>query len=177
MTKQCVLLLCALATACSTGFGKGAVPGAAPMSCAGGVVQSQHELERYAGCTTIDGDLLVENVDSLAPLAALETVNGKLRVEHTRHLYSLAGLERVRRVQELSLRDDAGLINASALQGLMRAERVQISRNPRLSGTFGFERALLQSGAAVELANNAGLDAEGMREFRSRPSRTTFAQR
>jgi len=59
----------------------------------------------------------------------------------------------------------------------VHAERVHISHNPRLSGAFGFERALLQSGASVELANNAGLDAEGVREFRSQPSRTTFAQR
>jgi len=177
MTKQYVLLMCALATACSTGFGKGAVPGAERMNCPGGVVQSQRELERYAGCTTIDGDLLVENVHSLAPLAALETVNGKLRIEHTRHLYSLAGLERLERVQELALRDDAALISASALHGLLHAERVHISQNPRLSAGFGFERALRQSGAAVELAHNAGLAAEGMREFRSHPSRTTFAQR
>jgi hypothetical protein len=177
MTKQYIWLLCAFSTACSTGFGKGPVPAPERVSCTGGLVQSQHELERYAGCTTIDGDLLVENVGSLAPLAQLEEVTGKLRVEHTRHLYSLAGLERVERVRELSLRDNRGLINGGALHGLLHAERAHIARNPRLSRAYGFEQGLLQSGAALELANNAGLDAEGMREFRSHAAGTTVAQR
>lgn len=177
MLKQSILLLCALASACSAGFGKGGVAAPEHVSCPGGVARAQSELARYAGCTAIDGDLLVENVDSLAPLTALKAVDGKLRIEHTRHLYTLAGLEHVERVRELSLRDNTGLINGGALHGLLHAERAEIVQNPRLSRAYGFEQGLLQSGAALELASNAGLDAEGMKQFRSLASGTTVAER
>jgi hypothetical protein len=141
------------------------------------VVRSQTELERYDGCTAIDGDLLVENVDSLAPLEALESVAGGLRIERTNHLYSLSGLERLRSVRELKLSANRALINGGALQGLAHAQRVQVTQNPRLSRGFGFEESLARSGARIDLENNVGLSAEGMEEFRSATSRTTVAAR
>jgi Receptor L domain len=177
MNKQCIWLVCALSTACSAGFGKASVSTPERVSCPGGVIQTQAELGRYAGCTQIDGDLLVEHVDSLAPLAALEAVAGKLRIEHTRHLYSLAGLENLERVRELSLEDNTGLIDGGALHGLLHAERAHIAKNPRLSRAHGFEQGLVQSGASLELTHNAGLYAEGMREFRSQAAGITVAQR
>lgn len=177
MNKQSIWLVCALSTACSAGFGKTQVAAPERVSCAGGVVQTQTELDRYAGCTTIDGDLLVENVGSLAPLAALEAVAGKLRIEHTRHLYSLAGLEHLTRVHELSLQDNTALIDGGALHGLLHADHAHVAKNPRLSRAHGFEQGLLQSGASLELTHNAGLHAEGMQEFRSQASGITVAQR
>ena len=177
MTKQLLTLFCALSTACSAGYSGVNARSAEHASCAGGVVRNQNELERYDGCKIIEGDLVVENVESLAPLAELERVEGGLRIEHTQRLYSLAGLEALTIVRELSLDDNRGLINAGALRALAGAERLHVTGNPRLSRSYGFEQVLLRNGTGLDLSHNAGLRAEGLKEFRPLASATTVAER
>jgi len=178
MTKQFLMLVCTLAAACSSTNLPRALPAtAAATSCGGGVAQNDVELRRYAGCSEIDGDLLVRGVTSLEPLAALEHIAGHLRVEHTERLYSLAGLERLRSVRELTLAYNGGLISGGALSGLTHAEHVRISDNPRLTRNYGLMRGLEQSRARLDLSHNLGLSAEGVAEFRSSESTTTLAAR
>jgi hypothetical protein len=177
MLKQIIVLACALSTACSAGFRGVTAHTTEGVSCEGGVAKGQIELERYNGCTAIGGDLLVEDVESLAPLAHVERIDGNLRIEHTRHLYSLSGLERLRSLHELTLRDNRGLINGGALHGLAHAQSVFLTENPRLSRGYGFGDGLVQSGARLDLRNNTGLTAEGMKEFHELASGTTVAQR
>ncbi|HTQ03640.1 MAG TPA: hypothetical protein VMI54_07275 [Polyangiaceae bacterium] len=181
MTKQLLMLVCTLSAACSTTSlppaRTNAPANASAPSCAGGVAQNDAELARYAGCSAIDGDLLVRDVTSLESLGALEHMAGRLRIEHTERLYSLAGLERLRSVRELELRHNDGLISGGALRGLAHAERIELSDNPRLTRSYGFMQGIERSGARLDLSRNTGLTAEGVEEFRSRESATTLAAR
>ncbi len=139
--------------------------------CAGGVVASDAELSRYAGCRSIAGHLDVRGVTSLAALHSLERVDGTLRIERTDRLYSLAGLERLRSVDTLDIRDNTALISGGALRGLDRVRHSHLSNNPRLSKTYGLLDAIAKSSDDVHIEHNSGLTAEGVRQSEA-PSAT-----
>jgi hypothetical protein len=151
-----------LAMACSGGELGRAPATAQSTRCDGGLVMSDLDLQRFEGCREVSGDLALRGVTSLAPLASLRRVDGALRIEHTTRLYTLAGLEQLRRVSSLEIHHNAGLINGGPLRHLEQADYVAITRNPRLSTTFGFLDGIRHAGGDVDLVQNWGLAAEGV---------------
>lgn len=149
---------------CSSAPPTGVRTAAAPPACSGGVVRSDAELQRYAGCRVVGGHLDLRGVSSLLPLHSLERVEGTFRIEQTDRLYSLAGLERLRSVDTLDLRDNASLISGGALRHLTHVRRTHLSNNPRLTKTYGILDALEKTCGDVYLSNNPGLSAEGVPE-------------
>jgi hypothetical protein len=137
------------------------LPGRA--DCRGGSVHGDAELAKLEGCVSIDGDVRITNVTSLAPLASLKTVTGTLEVGPTHQLTTLAGLESLKSARSVVLEHNVALINARALNGLFDASRVHVSNNPRLSKSFGLLEGLAMRDAKLELSHNVGLEAEGLR--------------
>ena len=54
-------LLALAANACSSNPAHTARAGSAPIQCAGGVIQSEADSARFAGCSAVVGDLQVAN--------------------------------------------------------------------------------------------------------------------
>ena len=156
-----VLAFATLAAACSTTTERPALS-ASSRVCPSGIVRSDAELERYEGCTRVSGDLTVEGVSTLESLSELRQVDGALRIQHTRRLFTLAGLENLVNLSELSLRRNHALINARSLNGVRQVFHVTISENPRLSQSFGLLKGLAMQPDEISIAENAGLDAEGL---------------
>jgi hypothetical protein len=157
-------IACAASLACSsTGVGRGSAVAHAP-ACAGGRVTSDSELQRYRGCSEVSGDLVLQGVSSLTPLAALRRVEGTLRIERTTRLYTLAGLEHLQSVRALEIHHNQALITAGALGKLARADHASLSNNPRLTTTYGLLEGMSYAGVPVDLSHNCGLTAEGLRE-------------
>lgn len=160
MTRTLLVLTLALA-ACSRQVHPSAAPAAAARTCEGGAVRSDADLDRYAGCAVIAGDLDVRGVTSVEPLARVRAVEGALAIHDTRRLYSLTGLERLRAVGSLSIERNEGLISIASLNALTTAERVSVTKNHRLSRVHGFLSGLGPS-SEVSVIDNVGLRAEGM---------------
>ena len=160
--KLILLALSTFAAACSTSGQVAVQPSAPASACTGGFARGDAELERYAGCTVIAGDLVLEGVTTVEPLSALERVDGTLGIRQTHALYSLSGLEHLRRVGELRLEGNRTLISARALNGLVAARSVLVAGNPRLSKSFGLFEQLATDPSAIRLEKNAGLSAEGL---------------
>jgi hypothetical protein len=156
------LALATLTAACSTGTPEAVSIPSATDACPSGFVRGDAELERYTDCTRVAGDLVVEGVTSLQPLAELRQVDGALRIHRTERLYSLAGLEKLVNLQEISLRKNSALINAAGLNGVAQVFSVTITENPRLTKSFGLLKGLRMQPSRVTITANAGLDAEGM---------------
>ena len=160
------ILLVAVGTllaACSgSGLPHAAAPALGASACEAGSVNGDAELEQYARCTTVAGDLEISRVTSVKALEHLRSVDGTLTIRETDHLYSLAGLEHLRRVNVLRLEKNRGLISIGSLNALARAEKVSIVQNPRLSRTHGLMAGLRHAVAEVTLVDNLGLRAEGV---------------
>jgi hypothetical protein len=104
--------------------------------CPGGSVGGDQELASWAGCRRIEGDLVVNGVSSLSPLASLEAVGGTLSVRAST-AESLDGLERLRSVGGFALEKNQKLDDISALASLASAKRLSFVGNPRLSSPSG----------------------------------------
>jgi hypothetical protein len=162
-TKHIIFALGISMAACSSGAMQH--QSVAPIShdeCAGGFVWNDRDLARYEGCEAIAGDLVVKGVSSLEPLSSLKSVDGTLRVADTTKLYSFRGLEKLQIVGALEVQNNKALISLGGLKSLTMAERVLISKNPRLSGTFGLLPELDRNSAKISVDQNAGLYAEGI---------------
>jgi hypothetical protein len=170
--KLFVALVALFAGACSGTVAQPPVAQAHSIRCAGGTVQSDADLERYEGCTTIVGDLRVRDVTGLESLSSLQSVTGTLEVGPTRALYDLSGLEELRSVGELVLQRNAVLVSAGSLNGLTDAARIQAHKNPRLSKTFGFMKNVNHDTCRFELSHNVGLEAEGVGQDAQPKART-----
>lgn len=158
-----VSVLSLLLAACSGAVRPHASSVASEPSCLGGSVTGDAELARLEHCVAVEGALRVQGVTTLKPLAQLKEVTGTLEIGPTSSLKSLAGLENLDSVGGLVLTQNRALISARALDGLLQAERVRISNNPRLSKSFGLLPALQMRDAKLELRHNAGLEAEGLK--------------
>ena len=139
--------LSTLATICSLTF---ACASRAPLttsaaqtalrSCAGRILASDAEIQAFAGCGRVDGDLTIAgDVTSLEPLAAIEAVHGTLSVESTTRLQSLDGLERLRVATGISLHHNRELDDVTALSSLHQVSRLSLSGNPQLETLRGLE--------------------------------------
>ena len=139
MTNAKYLVLAAgLSMACSTSHREVLAPSASvDTTCEGGRATNAAELERFAHCTDIRGNLQVGGVSTLAPLAALRSVSGSLTIENTRELDSLAGLERLESVKSLVLIANDALDDISALSGLESVSTVDIVGNANLRNLSG----------------------------------------
>jgi len=155
------IALVSLTAACSTTSQRPAETATSNV-CASGVVRSDAELGRYAACARITGDLVLEGVTSLEPLAGLRQVDGALRIQSTERLYTLDGLENLENLRELSLHKNRALINAGGLNGVAQVFSVTITENPRLTKSFGLLKGLRMRPARITITENAGLDAEGV---------------
>ncbi|HEY3496107.1 MAG TPA: hypothetical protein VGK73_15520 [Polyangiaceae bacterium] len=163
MLKQALTLaLAAFATACGAASQRPALTADSNV-CPSGSVRGDAELERYASCTRVSGDLIVEDVTSLGALSELRRVDGVLRIQGTDRLYSLEGLDNLENVRELSLDKNRALINAGGLNGVARVNAVTITGNPRLTKSFGILNGLRERPSRLTITANAGLDAEGLR--------------
>jgi hypothetical protein len=133
-------------------------------ACRGGSVQGDAELAKLEGCVSIEGDVSISAVSTLAPLATLKSVTGTLAIGPTHELTTLSGLEGLESARGVVLEHNASLINARALNGLLETSRVEVSHNPRLSKSLGFLEGLAMRDTKLELFHNVGLEAEGMKD-------------
>jgi hypothetical protein len=178
LNKTIALVLASLLAACSSSGMSHLAPGsAAAPACQGGVVHDDAELQHYAGCTSVAGDLDVEGVTTLSPLSDLRNVEGTLRIRDTTRLYNLAGLERLGHVTELFIERNRALISGASLNRLTQAQAVRIAGNPRLSRAYGLLRGLRAGSSALRIENNAGLTAEGLASLPTLGSQPLVAQR
>jgi hypothetical protein len=167
---RCVLALTALlalsANACSASSAPVARTSAGPFSCAGGVIQTADDAARFAGCTTIDGDLQIEGsqLSDLTALDSLRNVSGTLTVANNGELSDFTGLEQLTTVSALSVHDNAVLADFSGLSGLRQARVVDIRRNPELSSVNGLEG--LTRVEKLALVNDALFDTAGLSGLR-----------
>ena len=134
--------------------------------CPGGVVQSVNDAVRLAGCTSVAGDLRVENSEltDLSSLASLHSVSGTLTVAHNPALTELTGLEGLSAVGGLDIRDNAELADIRALGAVRRANVVSIQRNPDLQSLRGLEG--LTRLEQLELVANGLLETAGLSNLR-----------
>ena len=161
--NKIVLALGTLLAACSGSAVPTAVaPAPAAALCDGGTVRSDAELERFAHCTAIAGDLDVSGVTGMQPLEHVRTVYGTLGIHGTERLYTLSGLENLRRVNGLRIEQNRGLISIASLKALTHAKTVSIVANPRLSRSGGSLDGLTRVAGEVTLTDNVGLRAEGV---------------
>jgi Receptor L domain len=167
---RCLFALTALlalsANACSASSTRLARTGAEPLSCAGGVIQTADDAARFAGCTTINGDLQIANspLSDLTALESLRNVSGALTVANNSELGDFTGLEQLTSVGTLSVHDNAALTDFSGLSALRNAEVVEIRRNPALSSVSGLEG--LTRVEKLELVDDAVFDTAGLSGLR-----------
>jgi Receptor L domain len=155
MTNAKYLVLAAgLSMACSTSHREVTAPSASRTICEGGRATNTVELERFAHCTDIRGNLKVGGVSTLAPLATLHSVSGSLTIENTRELGSLEGLEQLESVKGLVLIANADLEDISALSALQSVSTIDIVGNPELSNLSGLVN--------VQKLERLRLDANGI---------------
>ncbi|HEY4160326.1 MAG TPA: hypothetical protein VGM29_19575 [Polyangiaceae bacterium] len=169
-TKTSLVMLFGLfGAACSSAIAE--PPRATPAAeavCRGGEVASDAALRKFADCTRVDGDLVLNGVSDLEPLAHVHAINGTLSIGHTSALYSLSGLERLCSVDALRLTYNARLIDASALDGVKSVQRIEIAHNPRLCARFGLLTSLQTPAAKADLRFNAGLSSADVQSLAAR---------
>lgn len=136
------VLAVAASAACSAPEARPALSASASLECQGGVVRSEADAARFAGCETVVGDLEISGSDltELAELSSVRRVTGKLSVVGNTRLISLAGLK-----------------------GVVRAGSVEIHRNPLLCGYFGLLTGLEVVDQPLELGKNRGLSQRDVR--------------
>jgi hypothetical protein len=159
-------LLALSANACSANGARVARTNAAPLSCAGGVIQTESDAARFAGCTTVNGDLQIAN-SQLSDLTALETlrnVSGTLTVTNNSELTDLTGLEQLASVGGLNVYNNPALGDFSGLSALRMAPVVDIRNNPALASLSGLEG--LNRVEKLEIVNNALFQTDGLSGLR-----------
>ncbi|HEY1535256.1 MAG TPA: hypothetical protein VGF76_14615 [Polyangiaceae bacterium] len=167
---RCLFTLTALlalsANACSATGARLARTNAQPASCAGGVIQTADDAARFAGCTTVNGDLQIEGsqLSDLTALESLRNVSGTLTVSKNSELSDFTGLEQLSSVAGLDVHDNAALADFSGLSALRNAQVVQIRNNPELSSVRGLEG--LQRVEKLELTNDALFQIDGLSNLR-----------
>jgi len=156
MTRAKLLVLAAgLSMACSTSHREVTAPSAsADTTCVGGRATSAVELERFAHCTDIRGNLQIGGVSTLQRLAGLRSVSGSLTIENTTQLESLDGLEQLESVEGLVLIANDNLDDISALSALHSVSTVDIVHNPELRNLSGLTN--------VEKLDRLRLDGNGI---------------
>ncbi|MEZ4955021.1 MAG: CARDB domain-containing protein [Saprospiraceae bacterium] len=89
-----------------------------PVICTGDVIlESQAEVDAFAGCTKIDGILIIEGTDivDLSPLMPLQEVTGQISIQDCPNLTSLDGLNNLELVPAFVLSRNDDLADISAL--------------------------------------------------------------
>jgi Receptor L domain len=149
-------LLALSANACSTSPERVARSGAAPVQCAGGVIQTESDAARYQGCSAVAGDLRIEDslLSDLTALDSLRTVSGALVIANNAALSTLSGLENLQSAQALEIRDNPELTSLRGLERLERVEKLDIVRDG-LFETSGLAR--LQRVGELTIADNPKL--------------------
>ena len=119
------------AAACSPALGRESAAPHETLECAGGVVQSTAELDRFAACDVVTGDLEIRGGDALdlRGLANLRRVDGSLVIADNPKLSSLSGLARLRRVERLELRDNPELTSLRGLEGVRDLDALVLRKN------------------------------------------------
>ena len=133
-----------------------AAPLARGSACAGDQLYAQ---AAAAGCTSIDGDLVIVNVatSSLAPLSTLASISGSLHIVSNAGLTSLAGLEGLTSIGgELQIVDNPALTSLTGLSALTTIGRLRISSNAALTSLTGIE-SLAAIGGQVQIDDNPAL--------------------
>jgi hypothetical protein len=110
-------------------------------TCPGGTVTRRLELEAFAGCKAILGDLTVTGTEltDLAPLARLTRISGKLELSHNPQLRSVSGLERLKRAGSVRLLDNPHLSSLKSLSRLSHLDHLEITGAPALRSSSGLE--------------------------------------
>jgi hypothetical protein len=122
------------------------------------------ELGSLRSCREINGDLVIQGVSTLEPLARLERVRGDLVISDTWRLHDLGGLERLRKVEGLRLLRNPDLADVSALNALASAHRVVIGGNPMLEHLDGLNG--LAELDVLSIVQNGLYDVLGFRGLR-----------
>ena len=96
------------------------------------------ELESYRHCAEVSGDLKIEDVCSVSPLAGLRRVSGTLSISGNNGLDSLAGLEQLEAVSAFELRNNPLLNDVSQVSHLRHARSLVLEGNAKLRDLKGF---------------------------------------
>src|SRR5450432_3924225 len=101
-------LLALAANACSASTARVARLNEAPAQCAGGVINTADDAARFAGCTSIKGDLEIANSDltNLSSLESLKSVSGSLIIANNPKLISLHALNGLQRAGSVRIRNN-----------------------------------------------------------------------
>ena len=155
-------LLALAANACSGSTPRIARASAAPVQCAGGVIQSADDAARYAGCTAVAGNLAIanSNLEDLTALESLRNVSGTLVVSNNANLSDFTGLEQLTAVGSLEVIGNPALSNFTGLSALRRAKAVKIQKNPELFNLRGLEG--LEQVEKLEIVGNGLSETAGL---------------
>jgi hypothetical protein len=132
-------VIASLVTACA-GTAHVAANASAPRVCEGRTLETDRDVQAFAGCGAVRGDLKISGaVTTLAPLASVQSVSGALEVESALELDSLDGLEQLRSVSDLVLAGNAELDDIGALGSLEAVRSITLAKNPELRDLRGLE--------------------------------------
>jgi hypothetical protein len=159
-------LLALSANACSTHTASVARAAAAPLSCAGGIIQTESDAARFVGCTSVNGDLQIANsqLSDLTALEALRSVSGALTVTNNSELSDFTGLEQLTSVGRLNVYGNGALTEFSGLSALRLAPVVDIRNNPELSSLRGLDG--IDRIEKLEVVNNALFETDALSSLR-----------
>jgi hypothetical protein len=112
----------------------------AARDCAGRTVRSDSEVQTFAGCTRVLGDLTIAGtVTTLEPLRQVNAVWGTLAIDSTDQLRALDGLQALRAASDVALSDNSQLKDIRALKGLRAVRSLTITDNPLLETLSGLQ--------------------------------------
>jgi hypothetical protein len=162
MFSFATLLLALSANACAVSGARSAQSGALDKTCEGGTIASEADATRFAGCTSVRGNLRVSSaeLDDLSALSSLRSVSGTLEIAGNPELDDLSGLEQLQQVGGLSIHDNAGLYQTGGMSSLSEVGQLVIVNNPRLNSLQGLHA--LMHARSVEIRKNPRLCARGM---------------
>ena len=134
------------------------ISGTIAQNCGSQTITSQSQLTQLAGCTTINGPLILSGVTSLAPMQNITSV-GLFQISGT-GLTSLKGLESLVTVTDsLLIMNNTNIVSLAGLSALTTINGgLNISNNPALVSFSGGLSSLTTIGSSgITLTNNTQL--------------------
>lgn len=129
--------------------------------CPGATLRSAAEVESYAACNVVEGDLTIaaSDVSDLSALAGLRQVTGTLTISNNSDLDDLSGLDALTQAGRLVIREN-GIYTARGLEQLSRVGDLVIENNHKLISLAGVSS--LTQARSVTIQYNPVLSAMGM---------------
>lgn len=152
--KQTIILLAISVLSVTYAFSQSCIQGAI-------VLENQSDVNNfstnYPNCVSVIGNIIIRGtVTDLQGLSQIISIDGLLMIEETTDLTDLSGLENITVVDDLTIQNNAALVNLSGLDGLtMIIDDAQIRENPVLTSLTGLGNLTLVSGDFKIYANNA----------------------